>query len=247
MSKDFHMASRSFERYKKFLKKAPRVTKFAIADTLNTFGFGVRKRALGIINSEMTVRNPKFIEKSMRVNRTRTGVSPDKMMTTFGSLVRPRFTGLAEQETGKQGPGDRVATTASREGSFASPMKGWARLKPSGKYPSPNKPMHLNKTRDKRDFGLQGLSGSKRIVAFLMIMHERKAATTFVIRRQFGRFKRGLYRFKQGVIKKLQSFDTKHKPKRVRWMTDGISKYFKERPAQKTWDKNFSRQAKKIK
>ena len=239
MAEIFEMDASDLKRLQKFYKNAPKIFMRAAAGTLNAFALGTRKQAIKVIDSKMTVRNPKFIHGSIQVDKARGNVPLGKLEAITGSVARPRYTGLAEQELGTTPKRNRVLTTASREGNMKSQVKGWARLKPQAKYPSPNQPMGMNKTQDGRDFGLQGLSGAKRIVAFLMILNERKTAQTFIIRRQFGRFKRGLYRFKQGVIKKIQSFDTKHKPKRIRWLTEGRNRYFDSVDILKVWADNI--------
>ena len=245
MAELFKMDDKDLKRLRKFYKQAPKLFARAAAGTLSGFAFGNRKESKAIIDSKMTVRNPKFIHSSLKVVKARANVPIHRMKALFGTIERPRYTGLREQETGTVGPRSRVFTSAAREGGFSQQTKGYARLKPQAKYPSPNQPMSANKTRDGRDFGLQGLSGAKRIVAFLMILNERKKAQTFILRRQFGRFKRGLYRFKQGVIKKLQSFDTKAKPPRIRWLTGGRIAYMTRPNILKGWADAINFQLKK--
>ena len=245
MAELFKMDDKGLKRLRKFYKTAPRMFARAAAGTLNAFAFGNRKESIPIIDTKMTVRNPKFIHGSLKVDKARANVPIHKMKSMFGAVRRPRYTGLREQEMGEAGPRSRLFTSAAREGNFSSPTKGYARLKPQAKYPSPNQPMNMNKTRDGRDFGLQGLSGAKRIVAFLMILNERKTAQTFILRRNFGRFKRGLYRFRQGVIKKLQAFDTKDKPKRIRWLTDGRRAFMTRSNILQAWANAINFQLKK--
>jgi len=242
----YHMDPAELRRLRRFYKQAPKLFTRAAAATLNGFAFGNRKESREIIHSEMQVRNPKFIDGSLKVEKSKANVPMNKMAATFGAVHRPRFTGLREQELGLAGSRNRLFTTAAREGSMKNPTRAYARLKPNAKYPSPNNPNGL-KTRGSQDFDLSGLTGAKRIVAFLSILNESKRDQTFIIRRKFGRFKRGLYRYKQGKIKKLQSFDKKDKPRRVRWLTKGRQAFMTKANILNTWAKSINYQLKKHK
>jgi hypothetical protein len=235
MAEIFELDIDDIKRLQKFYKRAPKMFIRAAAATLNAFAFGTRKEAINVIDSKMTVRNPKFIHGSIKVDKARGNVPMGSLEAITGSVERPRYTGLAEQELGKTPSRNRVFTTASREGNKQSMTKRWARLKPNAKYPSPS------------GEALSGLSGAKRIVAFFHILSERRAAQTFILKKRFGKFKRGLYRFKQGVIRKLQSFDKKHKPRRIRWLTEGRKRYFDSVNILKVWADSITFQLRKSK
>ena len=209
----FDIDLKDIKRLQKFYKRAPRLFAKAAAGTLNAFAFGTRKEALKIIGRKFIIRDPKFVASNVRVQKARANVPLHRLIAGTGGSVRPRYTALAEQETGKAGKRDRTFTLNARGGDKQSKAKGWARLKPGANYPSPGKE------------NLSGLTGKKRIVAFLSILNESKRAQTFILRRRFGRFKRGLYRFRQGKIKQLQSFDARKPPRRVRWLTGGRQKF----------------------
>ena len=248
MAEIFDMNAEFLIRLRRFYKKAPKVFMQAAAATINSFAFGTQKQARRVIGRKMVVRNVKFIAGSIQTTPARPNVPLSRLEAMTGSVHRPRYTGLVEQELGRASRKDRVFTSAARGGNFGSPVKGWARLKPNAKYPSPRNSNRLTSARTgRKNFSLSGLSGSKRIVAFLSILHERKKPQTFVIHKRFGRFKRGLYRFKQGVIKKLQSFDTKHKPKRVRWLTEGRKNYRSSVNVARVWARNINNKLKKFK
>lgn len=245
MSDFLDMDQRELKKFQKFTKRAIKATNKAVAFTLNGFAFGTRRASRATIRKGMTVRNPKFIDNSLKVVFARPSQAINKMASETGSVRRARYTGLREQQMGETPKRDRMATRAGRGGVKRRQMAGSARLKPQGKYPSPNKSQGL-KTREGRDFGLSGLTGAKRIVAFLSILAERKVAQTFILRKPFGRFKRGLYRFKQGVIKKLQSFDVRGKTRRVKWLTKAMDNYFKSTNVEKVFNKNLKNELKKL-
>lgn len=246
MAEIFKMDDKDLERLIKFYKKAPDLFAKAVLATLNALAFGTRKEAIKIIGSKMTVRNPGFIYGSLKVIKAKAVPNINKIISITGSVERPRYTGLAEQELGKPAKRNRVFTKAARGGDMQAPIQGWARLKPQAKYPGPNKTEGL-RTKEGRSFSLQGLSGAKRIVAFLHILHEKKTAQTFILRRPLGRFKRGLYRFKQGVIKKLQSFDNRLTPKRIRWLTEARKAFVKQTNILQIWADSINYQLKKFK
>lgn len=241
----FDIDKGGLKKYRQFLKKAPRAARKAVAWTLNGFTLGSRRHSLKITHSELTMRNQKFIDSSMKTAFAKPSKQINKMESIFGSVERPRYTGLREQQTGEQPKQKNTTTRAARGGVKRRQVKSWARMRANAKFPSPNKTQGL-KTRDGRDYGLSGLTGPRRIVAFLSILNERKVAQTFILRKSFGRFKRGLYRFQQGVIKKLQSFGTRGKPKRVKWLTKGVDNYLKSININKVWSKNLLNELKKI-
>ena len=249
MAKTFEMDDKELKRLRKFYKKdGPNAARAAAAFTLTGFAMGTNRQAREIIHQRLRIRNPKFIDNNLKVIFARPNKKINQMKSETGSTRRARYSGLREQQMGESPPGPRGArgfTRAARDGVKTRQVKGWARLKPNAKYPSPNQPGEAGKTRDGRDFGLQGLSGAKRIVAFLMILNEKKKDQTFILRRNFGRFKRGLYRFSKGVVKKLQSFDITGKPKRVKWLTKGMDNYFKSIKVDKVWGANLKREIKK--
>ena len=242
----FNIDQRGLKKYRQFLKRGPRAARLAVAFTLNGFALGSRRVSKGIIHSQMTIRKPKFIDSSLKTFFAKPSRPISKMASIFGSIERARYSGLREQQTGEAPEQRNTTTRAARGGVKTRPVKSWARMRGNAKFPSPNKSQGL-KTRDGRDFGLKGLTGVKRIVAFLSILNERKVAQTFILRKRFGRFKKGLYRFHQGTIKKLQSFGTRGKPKRIKWLTKGVSNYLKSVNINKVWSRNLLRELKKIK
>ena len=235
-------------KYERLLKRAPKAAARASAFTLTGFALGTARNARTIIHSKMTIRNKPFIDKSLQTIFAKPNQPMNRMKAITGSVVRPRYTGLAEQELGTPPARDRTFTRAARGGVRTRVTRGWARLKPNAKYPSPTNSELLTSARaGRKDFSLKGLKGINRLVGFLHMLSEQKKAQTFIIRKKFGRFKRGLYRFDKGKIKKLQSFDQKSKPKRLRWLTGGLDKYFKSTNISKVWNTNLQKEWNKLK
>jgi hypothetical protein len=234
MAELFSMDAVDLIRLRKVYKRMPKAFKRAAAGTLTAFAFGTRRAALGVLDDELIIRNNRFIEGSMQVERADGRDSFARMEAEMGSIRRPRFSGLVEQELGTTPERNRVFTGAAREGNMRAQTKGWARLKPNAKYPSPE-------TAD-----LGGLTGSKRIAGFMHMLTQKRAGQTFILRKRFGKFKRGLYRIKAGVIKKLQEFDTRGKPRRVRWLTRGRERFFATANIAAIWAKNLDFQLRKL-
>lgn len=246
MAELFKMDAEGLIRLRKLYKRAPKLFIRAAAFTLNGFALGVQRNSKDIIGERFTLRNPKFILGALRVTLAKASTPINKMQSVFGSLKRPRYSGIEEQETGKAGPRNRVFTSAARDGTFSKQTKGYARLKPNAKYPSPtNARLIVGKKSGQRDFSLAGLSGAKRIAAFLSLLNESKKAQTFIIKKKFGRFKRGLYRFQEGKVQKLQAFDAKRKPRRIRWLTEGRRRYFDQTDVQRVWSNSLNKVLKK--
>lgn len=248
MADMFAMDDKELKKYIAVMKAMPRIAARAIAFTLTGFAMGTDRHAKQVINRKMTIRNKKFIYGSIKTIFARPNHAIDKMHSIVGSVKRTRYSGLEEQETGKRPKRNRTFTRAARDGVKTRQVKGWARLKANAKYPSPSNASSLTSARaGRKDFSLKGLSGKQRIVAFLSLLNEQKKAQTFLIKRKFGRFKRGLYRFKQGVIKKLQSFDNNKKPKRTRWLTMGRIQYRKSINVSGVYNKNLRNEMRKRK
>lgn len=234
-------------KYERLLKRAPKAAARASAFTLTGFALGTARNARAIIHSQFTLRNKPFIDKSLQTVFAKPNQPMNTMKAVTGSVTRPRYTGLAEQELGTPPKRTRTFTRAARGGVRTRAVRGWARLKPNAKYPSPTNSSLLTSARSgRKDFSLKGLTGINRIVGFLHMLSEQKKAQTFIIRKRFGRFKRGLYRFDKGKIKLLQSFDQKRKPKRIRWLTGGLSKYFKTTNISKVWNINLQKEWNKL-
>jgi hypothetical protein len=222
----FHVDTKEIENFRKFLKSGPRIFNRAGAGTLTAFAFGTRTNNIKVLERKTNIRNPKFIFGSLIVTKAKPGPI-DRMRSITGSVYRPRYTGLAEQELGKPSKRNRVSTLASRAGDIKKPMRKWARLKPS------------------RDFVTPKEKGTTRLSAFLAILAREKRTQEFILTRRYGKFKKGLYRFKRKKIIKLQEFGTKHTPRRIRWLTEGREQYFRTTNPGDEWAKSIDFQLKR--
>jgi hypothetical protein len=231
----FSMDAKDLIKLRRVYKRMPKTFNKAAAGTLNAFAFGTRHESINTIDREMTVRNPKFIHSSIKVDKAKGNMPLSRMESITGSIFRPRFTGLAEQELGKPMARNRSLTSAARAGNKQSQAKPWARLKSNKDYQSPE------------DVDLGGLTGAKRMAIFLKVLARKRGATTFILQKRYGKWKRGLYRIRRKVVKKLQEFDVSKRPKRVKWLTMGRRRYFDSVDIGRVWAGQISFWLKKLK
>lgn len=216
-----------FLKFVQMTRKAPRRVGFATANMLTSFAFGTRRKAIQVIDQKMTIRNQNFIVGAIRFIKAK-GVKPiNQQQSEVGSIRRPRFSGLVEQETGKRTKRSRVFTQLARRGSMRNVVQGPARLKASNQFFKPS------------DIG--GTRGHKQVAAFLAMLKREKYKKPFIISKS-RKFKKGLYKFHRKRLVKLQDFEPrKVQPKRVKWLTLGRIRYFKSVNEKKVWYKSVKR------
>ena len=85
------------------------------AGTLNNLAFAAKKKAFHEIDKGMIVRNQRFVEGSLRVEKANPTLEMKNQKAQSGSIKRPRFSGWVEQE-GAASHMHRAAQVASRVG-----------------------------------------------------------------------------------------------------------------------------------
>jgi hypothetical protein len=105
---------------------------------LNNFAFGTKDAASVVLNGLMTVRNPRFVNSRLRVNKARISAPIESQRSEMGSITSPRFTGWREQQTGAATPRHRVFTLLARAGQKTKQAKPSARLKNLARFPQPD-------------------------------------------------------------------------------------------------------------
>ena len=225
MSQMFQIELKDFINLKKFYKRAPREFQLTAANVLNSFAFGTRKSAIDVISKQMTVRNKRFVETSIRVKTANQNTDLNSMVSRTGSIDRPRFSGWEEQQTGKKRPSTRVGTLLSRGKNKSNQIRPAARMKPGSNFP------------DAGDYS--GKDEQQRTTIMLNVLKRKKYKKPFVIRRKLKKFAPGLYRFFRGKIKMLQRFDSKgsEQPEKLDWMGMARKEYFSKHPVRNTWGK----------
>lgn len=227
----FEMDSPDLKRLEKFYKRMPREFLKATAGMLNSFAFGSRKESLLIIRRRLTVRSPRFIQGSVRVDKARPGQPLNSQQSEMGSIHRARFSGLREQELGVSDKRKNVPTLAARRDQRGRKVPGAVRLKRSNQFPSAD------------DF--PGKTAEHRVVVMIRTLDRKKFRKPFIITGH-PRFTKGLYQFKARKLRMVQSFEPRGKaPKRVRWLTGGERKFMKRANIKELWTDNLNRAVKK--
>ena len=230
MAQMFQMDMTDLKRLKKFYKRMPRGFRKASAGVLNSFAFGSRKQSLMIINRKLTIRTPRFIERTIRVDKAKSGLPIKSQQSEMGSTHRPRYTGLREQELGVSDKRTNIPTLAARRGQKRKKVPGSVRLKRMNQFKSPD------------DF--PGKTAEHRVVVMLQFLERTRCRKPFVIKHH-RRFTKGLYRFKGGKLQMVQTFEPSNKvPKRVRWLTGGRRKFMKAANIKAIWTDNLNRAVK---
>lgn len=229
MSELFQIELGDFIKLHKFYRKAPRKFQIAASMVLNDFAFGTKKSIENVINDKMIVRNKRFVETSIRLQKTNGSVPLKSMESRVGSIKRDRFSGWEEQQTGKKRKSTRVGALLARGGDYSKQQRGAARMNLSKNY------------ADAARF--KGKTEKQKTIAMLNVFKRNKRKQPFVIREKSMKFVPGLYRFFRGKVKILQRFDSKgrEQPKKLDWMGLARAEYFRNNPVRETWGRAIKR------
>lgn len=230
MSDMFTISAKDMLKLQKRLKQDPKKFQFAAASMLNSFAFGTRDQSNLVINSEMTVRNKRFVKGKLKVEMAKGSEDINVQSSAAGSISGPRFSGWAEQELGTTTKRTRVGNKFGRGGDWNKQLQGQARLKPNQNFLDPS------------DLNIKAKDDTHRITVFLNIISRRKKKQSFIIPKKYKKFKKGLYRFKGGKIQQLQNFEPKKtQPKRIKFLTMGREQYFSKTNISQLWNTTMKR------
>jgi hypothetical protein len=223
MADMFKVQAGDLLKLRKFYKRAPNKFRSVQANVLNSFAFGTRAEQLDVIQKRMIIRNKRFASGSMRVEKARSG----RLESRTGSLMRARFTGWQEQQTGGSDPRGRVATLLGRSGDINKQIRPMARMKPGQDFINPD------------DY--PGKSNEHRTTVMLQAIHRNKERKPFIIKRS-RKWKRGLYKLHGRKIKMLQSFEPRsNRIQRIPWATIGKRRYFAVNKPRDVWAASIRR------
>lgn len=223
---DFNVDLTELKRHAYFLESSEKQARSSISMTVNSIAFEARKRAPDIIAREMTARNKRFISSSFAIEKS----TSSTLVATMGSIIRPRFTGWAEQE-GARSTRRRVPTNTARGGSFKNQVRGAARFKPGNKFYRPEQ------------FQARTLAGQ---FGFMMRVLGSRGGGNILITEQIktkrGTLSRGLYEFKNHKIKRLQdTHPSNTQPARHPWMEKVIAVSATQANIEHAWADNVNR------
>ena len=214
----FNVRESDLMEFKELCKRAPAKIRATMLNMVNGFAIGTRKASLKIIESKMVVRNARFVQGRVQVQRATTA----RPSAEVGSVRAPRFDGWAEQELGKDTDRTRVFALMARGGNYHKQARPQARLKPGANFIKPE------------DY--DGKTNRFRTMAMLADIRRKKLRRPFIIKKH-NKFKSGLYKLVGGKIEQLQQFKTTKQPRRVKWMSGGVKDYFRTHSMRDQWAK----------
>lgn len=241
MATIFTIDKRDLKKFQRMMKKMPIETRRATAGYLNSLAFETRKFDIENIDRAMVIRDRKFLSGSLIVKKTN-AVPIDRQVAIAGSLMRPRFSGWKEQETGGKPKFRKGFSPAARKSNFKNKTIGKARLHPNAKF--------VRHT----DFDIKNAkSDAQRIGVFLKLIKDRKnksglfkTTKSFIMPRYKG-WSAGLYGYGSGRFQKFQDFDEMNKtPRQNRWRTASLNS-LRAMDKTKIWAENFRRAIKRSK
>lgn len=185
------------------LDELPVILRATTAKALDELAFVTRNNAISLLRSKLKIRNERFVFGSIRVLKASKSRPISQQDSIVGSIARPRFSGLVEQETGSPTTRTRVATLLARGRSRAQTIRPSFRMR--GTFITPEES--------------QGANQSIRVAKMLGKLRRSKHRRPFIIRRDRV-WRPGLYKLQRGKARLLQYFRSPRlQPKRFRWLT----------------------------
>lgn len=216
--KEFNFDGSDLLLLRKFYKKAPVLFARSVVNTLNSLAFTSRTALLATLNDQMTIRDPRFVARQMKVDKAK-GTDFMNAESEVGSVSTNRFSGWIEQETGKRSEKNRTTTLLARGGSESNKVRPKNRLKPT---------KALAKISD---FKIKARR-QHRLIIFLQMMSRQKKS--FLMPRKYKGLKRGVYvtsRNKLHRIYTTEPMNTKKSP----WMKPTIKRVITSQLIRNTW------------
>jgi hypothetical protein len=169
---------KDLEQYKKMLLLGPKAMRKVIAKTINSQASSMKFQHMPkVLNDNLEIRDVKFMNRQLWVNKAKLTMDPSKNFSEAGSLEikgggnKGAFTGWSEFQEGKQAELNRTATTAARTGgSFKRKMARKSRMRNTGQF------RRLNQ--------YQQNGRSKAQAMFLMLRETREQKLNFIVTNQ---------------------------------------------------------------
>jgi hypothetical protein len=213
----------------KLLKRGPRAVKYVNTNFVNNLAFQAKKLMPGFIDRDMKVRNRRFVNRQIRVQKARASeTTPTSFM---GSVYGNNFTGWRENFLGVQTKKQYAATPLGRTGkSEEGQVRRGFRLS------------NKNDSLRQGDFGL-GLSDHETVV-FLQILDRENEQRPFYIQKKYKKLSRGMYVMRSHKIKRVYDLEKKRRQpvRRSRALQDSADTVLSRRAARATWVKELKRQ-----
>jgi len=182
----------------------PRELPRATANVLNGLAFEARKTDIDILKQNLIIRNPRFLESSIQVQKARPGRIEQQIAYT-GSVKRERFTGWQEQEHGDV-PRRHTASIKARGSKKRGKIKTRARFLSKNKFWKPEQ--------------FQGKNLQQRFYFMMRVLGSRGGQQAFILSQKIptksGALGRGLYILAGHKISRMRERQDKH-TQRLPW------------------------------
>lgn len=219
----FKIDDRDLKKYSKMLKDSPNDFKKMTAGVLNSLAFDTRKNDIQNINQSMIVRNKRFVESNLRVDKTRP-VSINQQIANAYSVERPGFHGWKEQQGLPVPERKRGANLVARGGNKRGSIKPRYRLTSGNKFYKPEQ--------------FQGRDLKSRY-QFMMRVLGTRGGGTFLLNDEVptkrGALGKGLYSLKNGKIQRLQNLEDVKPTARNEWRTRSLRQLQNNNHISRVW------------
>lgn len=239
----FQLDDRELKQLLKFYKNAPKQFLAASAGMLNTFAFGVRDNAHQELKNKLTIRADGFVKSSIRVQKTRIVPLANQEAIT-GSVIRPRFSGWIEQETGEPGSAKYLSTKSARNHNYKNVINAKSRVHPNQEFLNIDNMQSRLKNFGKTKGRNIGRSKAQRTVAMMESLRKGyiKKGSVVKVKESGGlKYKHATYAFKRGRLFIQREFVKPAKTKKNPWMQPARDKYFKQVNLQNLWAHQINR------
>jgi hypothetical protein len=154
----FKIDDSQLKKFQKLIgKEFPRGFQKVTAEYLNTMAFEQRKENKKNLEQQLTIRDQRFLNNSLRVEKTKP-VSINQQIAISGSIHYQKGTGWEEQQTGKPAIRKRTVTPDAR-GNKASKLPNKYRMKPTNKIYKPEQ--YEGSTYNKKFYFMMRVLGSR--------------------------------------------------------------------------------------
>src|SRR4030042_196154 len=225
----FKVDIKDLQKLIKFYRESPKQFRYATAGVLNFQAFQTRKYDIENLQSSMIIRDNRFLQSSLRVDKTR-ALPIERQMSVVYSVRNPRFSGWKEQEEGSKLETKRAATVQARGGNRHAKVQPSARFSKSNKFYKPSQ--------------FQGNALKNKYMFMMRVLNTRKGGEFIIdekIQTNNGALGKGLYRLRNHKITRLQKLENIKRPHKNQWRTRSINK-LRNTNIMPVWEENIRRQ-----
>lgn len=240
MTKVFELNLIDYLNFKRMQIKNPKIFGRAGGNVLNASAFGIRKLAIRNIKQQSIVRNSRFIESSIRVEKARITRPLINQQSIVGSIKRKHFSGWLEQESGQQITRKVRTHLPARADDIRKQIKGLARLRNVKRFPKPSDFRGSNDIQQAHNM-INILSRSGFTKPFLILGLEKRSEKPVPP---------GLYQFGSGKhphrqIQLLRRFKKPKKTRRNPWLSPAVRQYISRVNLRTVWGRAVTHELRK--